>query len=118
MGEKEEKIDYLEVDDELSHQRFVCLSIVSPESLIEKREVFNVCKFLQSYCKEQKLEYKDVYSKYDDFTYKFSSELQRDFDEQNKFQTSNPPSGVNRSRLDCNVVLTKSTISRNLVLYT
>ena len=25
----------------------------------------------------------DLYSKYEDFTYKFSSELQRDFDEQN-----------------------------------
>ena len=80
--------DFLEVDDELSHQKFVCLSFVSPEALIEKREAFNVCKFLQSYCKEQKSEYKDVYSKYEDFTYKFSSELQRDFDEQNKFQTS------------------------------
>ena len=85
---KEEKVDYLEVDDLLPHQQYVCLSFVSPEALIKKREAFNACKFLQSYCKEQKLEFKDLYSKYEDFTYKFSSELQRDFDEQNKFQTS------------------------------
>ena len=84
----EQKVDYLEVDDLLSHQQYVCLSFVSPEALIQKREAFNACKFLQSYCKEQKLEFKDLYSKYEDFTYKFSSELQRDFDEQNKFQTS------------------------------
>ena len=84
----EPKVDYLEVDDLLSHQQYVCLSFVSPEALIQKREAFNACKFLQSYCKEQKLEFKELHSKYEDFTYKFSSELQRDFDEQNKFQTS------------------------------
>jgi len=85
---EEDKVDYLEVDDYLNGQTHVCLSFVSPEELIQKRDAFNVSKFLQSYCKEEKLEFKEVYSKYEDFTYKFSSELQRDFDEQNKFQTS------------------------------
>ena len=85
---KDDKVDYLDVDDILAGQNYVCLSFVSPDSLIQKREGFNVSKFLQSYCKEQKLEFKDVYSKYEDFTYKFSKELQRDFDEQNNFQTS------------------------------
>jgi len=84
----EEQVDYLDVDDTLAGQNYVCMSFVSPDELIEKRDAFNVCKFLQSYCKEQKLEYKELYSKYKDFTYKFSTELQRDFDEQNKFQTS------------------------------
>ncbi len=83
-----EKQDYLEVDSELPGQRYVCLSFLSPETLIEERKAFNVCKFLQSYCKEQKLEYKELYSKYEDFVYKYSNELQRDFDEKNKFQTS------------------------------
>jgi len=83
-----EKQDFLEVDSELPGQRYVCLSFLSPEALIEERKAFNVCKFLQSYCKEQKLEYKELYSKYEDFTYKFSDKLQRDFDEQNDFQTS------------------------------
>ena len=88
MSEEEQKHDFLEVDDLLPHQQYVCLSFLSPEALIEKREAFNVCKFLQSYCKQEKLEYKELYSKYEDYVYKFSSELQRDFDEQNKFQTS------------------------------
>ena len=88
MSEEEQKHDFLEVDDLLSHQQYVCLSFLSPEALIEKREAFNVCKFLQSYCKQEKLEYKELYSKYEDYVYKFSSELQRDFDEQNNFQTS------------------------------
>uniref|UniRef100_A0A6C0CDW4 Uncharacterized protein n=1 Tax=viral metagenome TaxID=1070528 RepID=A0A6C0CDW4_9ZZZZ len=84
----EEKVDYLDVDDVVPGQNYVCLSFVSPEALIKKREAFNVSKFLQSYCKEQNLEFKDVYSKYEDFAYKFSDKLQRDFDEQNNFQTS------------------------------
>ncbi len=84
----EDKVDYLDVDDTIPGQNYVCLSFVSPEALIEKREAFNVCKFLQSYCKEQELDYKELYSKYEDFTYKFSDKLQRDFDEQNEFQTS------------------------------
>jgi hypothetical protein len=88
MSEEEQKHDYLEVDDILPHQQYVCLSFLSPEALIEKKDAFNVCKFLQSYCKEAKLEYKELYSKYEDFVYKYSNELQRDFDEQNKFQTS------------------------------
>ena len=85
---KEEKVDYLDVDDTIPGQNYVCLSFVSPEALMEKREAFNVCKFLQSYCKEQELDYKELYSKYEDFTYKFSDKLQRDFDEKNEFQTS------------------------------
>ena len=85
---QEEKVDYLEVDEPVPGQNFVCLSFLSPESLIEKREAFNACKFLQSYCKEQDLDFKALYSKYEDFVYKFSDKLQRDFDEQNKFQTS------------------------------
>ena len=84
----EQKEDYLDVDDTVPGQNYVCLSFVSPEALIQKREAFNVTKFLQSYCKEQELEFKDVYSKYEDFAYKFSDKLQRDFDEQNNFQTS------------------------------
>ena len=84
----EQKEDYLDVDDPIAGQNYACLSFVSPEALIQKREAFNVSKFLQSYCKEQELEFKDVYSKYEDFSYKFSDKLQRDFDEQNKFQTS------------------------------
>ena len=79
---EEEKVDYLDVDDIINGQTHVCLSFVSPEELIQKRDAFNVSKFLQSYCKDLELEFKEVYSKYEDFVYKFSSELQRDFDEQ------------------------------------
>ena len=38
MSEEEQKHDYLEVDDILPHQQYVCLSFLSPEALIEKRD--------------------------------------------------------------------------------
>ena len=85
---EEEKVDYLDVDDTIPGQNYACLSFVSPDELMEKRDAFNVCKFLQSYCKEQKLKFEDVYGKYQDFVYKYEDKLQRDFDEQNEFQTS------------------------------
>lgn len=82
------KQDYLEVDDPIPGQNYVCLSFISPESLIQNKEAFKCVKFLQSYCKEQKLKFEDVYSNYQDFIYKYEDKLQRDFDEQNDFQTS------------------------------
>tara|TARA_B100000900_G_C20585192_1_gene719247 strand:+ start:1139 stop:2083 length:945 start_codon:yes stop_codon:yes gene_type:complete len=85
---KEVKKDYLEVDESIPGQQYACLSFVSPEALIKKKDAFTVSKFLQSYCKEQKMKFEEVYSKYEDFCYKFKDELQRDFDEQNDFQTS------------------------------
>ena len=85
---KEKKIDYLEVDNQIPGQNYVCLSFLSPESLIQDRMGFNCAKFLQSYCREQNLKFDDIYNKYKDFTYKHEEKLQRDFDEQNDFQTS------------------------------
>jgi hypothetical protein len=86
MGE--EKIDYLEVDDPIPGQNYVCLSFVSPETMIESKEAFKVSKFLQSVCKDKDMDFKSTMEKYKDFTYKFSENLQKDFDEQNKFQTN------------------------------
>jgi len=82
------KPDYLEVDDVIPGQNYVCLSFLSPETLMQKKEAFKCVKFLQSYCKDKKLKFDDVYSSYKDFTYKYEDKLQRDYDEQNDFQTS------------------------------
>ena len=53
----EEKVDYLEVDDPIAGQNYVCLSFVSPESMIESKESFKVAKFLQSVCKEKDMDF-------------------------------------------------------------
>ena len=86
--EENKKEDFLEVDDALPGQNYVCLSFVSPETIMESKEAFKVSKFLQSYCKEQDLNLEDVMKKYTDYTYKYQEELQKDFDERNKFQTN------------------------------
>tara|TARA_B100000902_G_C27172162_1_gene844408 strand:+ start:101 stop:916 length:816 start_codon:yes stop_codon:yes gene_type:complete len=88
VQEKKQQPDYLEVDEAIPGQNYVCLSFLSPETLMQNKEAFKCVKFLQSYCKDQKLKFEDVYSKYQDFTYKYEDKLQRDFDEQNEFQTS------------------------------
>ena len=84
----DKKIDYLEVDDQIPGQNFVCLSFVSPEALMESKEAFKVAKFLQAYCKDKDLEINKVMEEYDSFTYKYQDEIQKDFDERNKFQTN------------------------------
>ena len=88
MTEEDKKMDYLDVDSPVPGQNYVCLSFVSPESIMESKDAFKVSKFLQSYCKDEDLDLKDVMKKYNDFIYKFQDELQKDFDEQNKFQTN------------------------------
>ena len=88
VSDSDKKIDYLEVDEAIPGQNYVCLSFLSPESLMQNKEAFKCTKFLQSYCKDQKLRFEDVYGKYQDFVYKYEDKLQRDFDEQNEFQTS------------------------------
>ena len=60
----DDKVDYLDVDEPIPGQNYVCLSFVSPESLMQEKEKFKTAKFLQSYCKDKKLEFKKVYEEY------------------------------------------------------
>jgi len=88
MSDTKEKIDYLSVDDPIPGQNYVCMSFVSPEKLIQDFKAFQMCKFLQSYCKDLDLKYDEIYSKYEDYIYKYAEELQRDYDEKNEYKTS------------------------------
>jgi len=84
----EEKVDYLEVDDKLSGQDWVCLSFVDPDDMVDSKESFKVAKFLQSVCKDKDMDFKRIMEQYKDFSYKFNDELQRDYDEQCDFKTN------------------------------
>jgi hypothetical protein len=83
-----EKEDYLEVDDPINGQNYVCLSFVSPESMIQNKEAFKTAKFLQSMSKEEDKDFKHFYNMYLDFCYKHSDKIQKDFDSENKSQTN------------------------------
>ena len=85
---KEKSPDYLEVDNPLPGQDWVCMSFISPESMIESKESFKVSKFLESFCKEKELNYQKCMAQYNDFTYKFSDELQKDYDKKVDFKNN------------------------------
>ena len=82
------KEDFLEVDDPIGGQQFVCLSFVSPEDIIQNKEAFKTAKFLQSYAKDKGMKFNEVYEDYLNFQYKFQDEIQKDYDSENKGQTN------------------------------
>ena len=49
IDENECEEDFLSVDHSVPGQNYVCLSFLSPESLIQNKEAFKCVKFLQSY---------------------------------------------------------------------
>merc|ERR1711976_72214 len=52
MGYMSEKVDYLEVDNPIAGQNFVCLSFVSPEKTLKEKELFLFNKFMNQRCGE------------------------------------------------------------------
>jgi hypothetical protein len=83
-----DKIDFLNTDTAIPGQNYCCLSFVSPEKVIKNKETFFMKEFLKDYCKKEKLEYKEVDDKYKDFLYTQQEKLQKEFDNQNNYQTS------------------------------
>ena len=83
--------DYLENDQQIPGQNFVCLSFVSPESIIEKKEVFYMNEFFKKTCEEMGINKNDALNylkKYEDFKFGNKDTLDKFFAEQNDFVTS------------------------------
>lgn len=105
MSSKEIVEDFLEVDQPISGQNFVCLSFISPEKIIKKREAVLVKEFAKFFLKDLKNE-KDpskldpekltpefidtlnVNDKFEDFLYAHEEELTKKYNDENDFQTS------------------------------
>lgn len=83
-----DKIDFLNADTPIPGQNYCCLSFVSPEKCLKDKNLFFMTEFLKDYCKEHDVETKEVEQKYKDFLYSNQEKLQKDFDNQNNFQTS------------------------------
>jgi hypothetical protein len=91
MASEDIKEDFLEVDNKIPGQNYVCLSFVSPEKILKQKEIFFVTKFLDFMMndKEQltqdirqkmmssdiKIEYDVVSKLYDDWKYSKTEEL-------------------------------------------
>ncbi len=82
--------DYLEVDNPIPGQNFVCLSFVSPEKILKQKNTFYVRHFLNFYSKMNDVERKryNIVEHYDNFIYSNKKKLNEQFDKENEFKTS------------------------------
>ena len=80
--------DYLEVDDPIPGQNYVCMSFVSPEELIADRNLFNVHAFLKTVAKNYDLDETTVQDKFKDFMFVNESKLDEEYGKKTEFRTS------------------------------
>ena len=105
MSSREVVEDFLEVDQPVPGQNFVCLSFISPEKIIKRREALLVKEFAKSFLKDLKRENDpskldpekltpefvdtlNVFEKFEDFLYAHEEELIKKYNDENDFQTS------------------------------
>ena len=97
--------DFLEVDQPIAGQNYVCLSFISPEKVIKRREAALVKSFAKWFLKDLKnerdptkldadkltpefIDTLNVDEKFDDFLYAEEENVTKAFNESNDFQTS------------------------------
>ena len=85
--------DFLEADDPIRGQGYVCLSFISPENVLKNKNLFMVRRFLANLINEKNInldkEFLDtIDEKFDDFLYTRSESLEKEFYEKNDFQTT------------------------------
>ena len=96
--------DFLEVDQRINGQNFVCLSFVSPEKILKKKETFFTSKFInylinsedrnivelrESWSKKEVLNtYQNTDTLYNDWIYSRRDAIEKEFFELNDFQTT------------------------------
>ena len=83
--------DFLEADNPVPGQNYVCLSFVSPESLIEKRELFYMEEFFKKNCELQGFNQEKALKflkTYEDFKYENKDSLSKLFNDKNDGLTS------------------------------
>ena len=106
MSETEEIVneDFLEVDSKIPGQNYVCLSFVSPEKILKRKEMFKTTKFLDYIINNQDQLVKDIRQKminnehainyeniekmYEDWLYSNNESLETDFFELSNYQTT------------------------------
>ena len=82
------KEDFLEVDQSIPGQNYVCLSFVSPENILNNKEIFYANKFLKTIAKNYDLDENTIEEKFKDFKYVNQDVLEKEFYEKNDFTTT------------------------------
>jgi len=104
--------DFLEVDPQVRGQNYCCISFVSPENILNNKDVFKMNKFLANmYDRYKKMEavvkkhvpeteigqllvpefgqtFEELQERYKDFLYVNNDKLESDFYEKNEFKTT------------------------------
>lgn len=97
--------DFLEVDQPIPGQNFVCLSFISPEKVLKRREAVVIKEFAKWFLKDLKndkdpskldpekltpefVDSLNVDEKFEDFLYANEDKLTQKFNDENDFQTS------------------------------
>ena len=82
-----EEVDFLEVDRPIPGQNYVCLSFISPEKIIENKNLFTFFKFYLSMNEGCDLTFEQFKDKFEDFN-ESDNNVQKEFDEICDFQTN------------------------------
>lgn len=104
MSQEDIKEDFLEVDQKIPGQNYVCLSFVSPEKVLKEKEVFFVTKFLECLFndnekgtvdvrekmmnQEIQITYDEISKIYGDWKFTRTEDLEAQFFEKNDYHTS------------------------------
>ena len=80
--------DFLNVDNPVPGQNFVCLSFLSPEKILKKKDLYILHNFMKELCCEYNITEKNLIEKFDDYKYKNEKNLNESFTENNDFQTN------------------------------
>lgn len=104
MSENIDKEDFLDVDPKIPGQNFVCMSFVSPEKVLKKKELFITSKFIEYLFrsedevsnsmrtrledKEKSIDYSIISEMYEDWKYSRNVDLENQFYELNDFRTT------------------------------
>jgi hypothetical protein len=84
--DKTEIEDYLDEDKAIPGQKYVCLSFVSPEHVLEDKKLYTLYKFMKS--QNSDMEYENFKDEYKNYSEDNEDEIQSEFDLLSDFQTN------------------------------
>ncbi len=88
---KDGEVDYLDVDTPIPGQQYACISFISPEKVLVKKEQFVMKKFIKSLVNTEgniTINADEFDTKYDDYISLNTEEIEADFHKESGFQTS------------------------------
>ena len=88
---KDGEVDYLDVDTPIPGQQWACISFISPEKVLVKKEQFVMKKFIKSLVNTEgniTINADEFDTKYEDYISLNTEEIEADFHKESGFQTS------------------------------